>query len=336
MKRRWHIWVGGLLMGGILGVTSGSWARVSYTVQLGDTLTGIARRHGVTLEQMLQANPSLRNDPDLILVGQKLVLPAGATPDVRTVLQTPLPPTVASRLVVTPGRRRATFVSLNLPAVGRPGNRESASKRGSGCAKDKAQKLRALLPEGNYGQTLQDYPTFFWYLPELERPTPVEFQLRRVNAQGQVGEVVYQETFTTTGGGIGSLSLPATAAPLAVGQEYEWSLAVQCTAEDMTNSNPDGWMIATGRIERIAPNNPKLTAALAQANVGDYPAILAEAGIWYDALQRLVAIQRQNPNNQELRQDWINLLGRIGFGAIANQPLRCVQPNPRGGVALCW
>jgi len=56
----------------------------------------------------------------------------------------------------------------------------------------------------------------------------------------------------------------------------------------------------------------------------------------YDALQRLVAIQRQNPNNQELRQDWINLLGRIGFGAIANQPLRCVQPNPRGGVALCW
>ncbi len=335
MQRQWHLWVSGLVLGGILGVTPGSWAQTHYTVRLGDTLTGIARRHNVTLEQMLQANPSLRDDPDLILVGQRLVLPAGATPSVRTALETPLPPNVLSRLVVTPGRRRATFASLNLPTVGRPGNREGASKRGSGCAKDKAQKLRALLPEGNYGQTLQDYPTFFWYLPELERPTQVEFQLRQVNAQGHVGDLVYTETFTSTGGGVGSLSLPATATPLAVGQEYEWSLAVQCTAEGISSSDPDGWMTTIGRIERISPDNPKLAAALAQASVGDYPAILAEAGIWYDALQRLVALQRHNPQNQDLRQDWVNLLEKIGFGAIAQQPLRCVQPNPRGGVALC-
>ncbi len=331
---KWHGWVGSLLVGGLLGLAQIAGAQTGYTVRLGDTLTGIARRHNLTLEQMLQANPSLRNDPDVILVGQKLALPGGATPTVRTALTTPLPPKVQPKVATSPTRRRPAFASLNLPAVGRPGNREGGSKRGSGCAKEKAQKLRVLLPEGNYGQTLQDYATFFWYVPELERPTPVEFQLRRVNAQGQPGELAHSETFTSTGGGIGSLTLPATMTPLAVGQEYEWSIAVQCSV-DSTASEPDAWMIALGRIERISPDNPRLTAALAQANLGDYPAILAEAGVWYDALQMLVALRRQNPTDQELLQDWGNLLGKIGFGAIANQPLRCVQPNPQGGVARC-
>ncbi|MEN9216192.1 MAG: DUF928 domain-containing protein [Gloeomargarita sp. HHBFW_bins_162] len=328
-------WIGGLLIGGVLCLAQVGWAQsFQYVVRLGDTLTGIARRHNLTLEQMLQANPSLRSDPDLILVGQKLTVPA-STPSVQAALQAPLPPTVQPR-VATAGtsRRRPAFASLNLPTVGRPGNREGGSKRGSSCAKEKDQKLRVLLPEGNYGQTLRDYATFFWYLPELERPTPVEFQLRQVNSQGQTGELVYSETFTSTGGGIGSLTLPPTAAPLAVGQEYEWSIAVQCTVDGMATS-PDAWMIAVGRIERISPNNPQLTAALAQANLGDYPAVLAGAGVWYDALQMLVALRRQNPTDQELLQDWVNLLGRIGFGAIANQPLRCVQPNPKGGAALC-
>jgi len=334
MKR--YGWVAGLLVGGMLCWAPTGWAQSPYTVRLGDTLTGIARRHNVTLEQMLQANPSLRNDPDLILVGQKLVLPKGATPSVADVLAPPLPPQVEPKRVATsPTRRRPAFASLNLPTVGRPGNREGGSKRGSGCAKDKEQKLRVLLPEGNYGQTLQDYPTFFWYIPELERPTPVEFQLRRVNSQGQPGELVHSETFTSSGGGIGSLTLPATVAPLAVGQEYEWSIAVQCTLDGMAGE-PDAWMIALGRIERISPNNPRLTAALAQADLGDYPAILAEAGVWYDALQMLVALRRQNPTDQELLQDWGNLLGKIGFSAIANQPLRCVQPNPQGGAARCF
>ncbi|APB34539.1 hypothetical protein GlitD10_2210 [Gloeomargarita lithophora Alchichica-D10] len=331
---KWHGWIGGLLLGGVVGLTPAGWAQSPYTVRLGDTLTGIARRHNLTLEQMLQTNPSLRNDPDVILVGQKLVLPGGMTPTVRTALATPLPPTVQPRVATTTSRRRPAFASLNLPTVGRPGNREGGSKRGSGCAQEKTQKLRVLLPEGNYGQTLQDYATFFWYVPELERPTPVEFQLRRVNAQGQPSELAHSETFTSSGGGIGSLTLPATVAPLAVGQEYEWSIAVQCGVDGMA-SEPDAWMIALGRIERVSPENPQLTGALTQANLGDYPAILAEAGIWYDALQMLVALRRQNPTDQELLLDWGNLLGKIGFGAIANQPLRCVQPNPQGGVARC-
>lgn len=45
-----------------------------YVVQSGDTLSGIAEEFGVTIQQIIDAN-SLQN-PDLLLPGQELVIPA--------------------------------------------------------------------------------------------------------------------------------------------------------------------------------------------------------------------------------------------------------------------
>ena len=44
-----------------------------YTVRRGDTLSKIAREEGVGLGAILRANPGL--DPDVIQVGQEIVLP---------------------------------------------------------------------------------------------------------------------------------------------------------------------------------------------------------------------------------------------------------------------
>ena len=45
-----------------------------YLVQRGDTLSDIAREHGVTLAQLLRANPQIR-DSNQIAVGQQIRLP---------------------------------------------------------------------------------------------------------------------------------------------------------------------------------------------------------------------------------------------------------------------
>jgi spore coat assembly protein SafA len=45
-----------------------------YTVQLGDTLSQIARRFGVTVNALLQANPQITN-PRLLYPGQQIVIP---------------------------------------------------------------------------------------------------------------------------------------------------------------------------------------------------------------------------------------------------------------------
>lgn len=50
-----------------------------HTVRRGETLSGIAKAHGLTLAELLAANPQIR-DPDRIAVGQAVNVPDGAKP----------------------------------------------------------------------------------------------------------------------------------------------------------------------------------------------------------------------------------------------------------------
>jgi len=47
----------------------------TYTVVSGDTLWGVAKKHGVALEALLKANPEIKN-PNLIYPGNKVVIPS--------------------------------------------------------------------------------------------------------------------------------------------------------------------------------------------------------------------------------------------------------------------
>ena len=48
----------------------------TYTVQTGDTVAAIAARHGIQTETLLWNNPDLNTDPDMISVGQQLLIPS--------------------------------------------------------------------------------------------------------------------------------------------------------------------------------------------------------------------------------------------------------------------
>lgn len=52
---------------------------VTYTVQQGDTLSGIAQAHDISLEQLIGANDLV--NPDFLQIGQTLVIPQGETED---------------------------------------------------------------------------------------------------------------------------------------------------------------------------------------------------------------------------------------------------------------
>ncbi len=79
-----------------------------YTVRRGDNLSTIARRHGVTQTEIMSLNQI--NDPDRIVEGQKLLLPAHAqvdetapSPRPRTPTPAPEPAVEGARYVVRPG-----------------------------------------------------------------------------------------------------------------------------------------------------------------------------------------------------------------------------------------
>src|SRR5215207_5311100 len=66
---------------------------MTYTVKPGDTLSKIAMRNGVTLPQLLQANPKI-SDPNKISVGDVINLPDGSSvPSGSTENTQPLPTT---------------------------------------------------------------------------------------------------------------------------------------------------------------------------------------------------------------------------------------------------
>jgi hypothetical protein len=51
---------------------------MQYTIRRGDTLSKIAAAHGTTLQTLLNANPRYRASPDLIRVGDVILIPSGA------------------------------------------------------------------------------------------------------------------------------------------------------------------------------------------------------------------------------------------------------------------
>jgi len=53
-------------------------AYVIYTVQRGDTLTAIAAAFGISLDHIIWTNPAVIHDPNLLLVGDKLLIPSVA------------------------------------------------------------------------------------------------------------------------------------------------------------------------------------------------------------------------------------------------------------------
>src|SRR5688572_18649595 len=62
---------------------------MTHTVKSGDTLAKIARTHGISLEQLLDANPRFRANPNRISIGDILNNPGGQS---GPVVQPPLEP----------------------------------------------------------------------------------------------------------------------------------------------------------------------------------------------------------------------------------------------------
>lgn len=70
-----------------------------YVVQAGDTLSGIARRYGVTAAALASANGLL--NPNLIFVGQRLVIPVAGQPAIAPTGQPPTPPVTPPTIAPT-------------------------------------------------------------------------------------------------------------------------------------------------------------------------------------------------------------------------------------------
>jgi hypothetical protein len=172
--------------------------------------------------------------------------------------------------------------------------------------------MTALVPSQNFGYTLAAYPTFFIYVPQFysENAVAAEFILSDAD-----DNELYRANFQTAKtSGIISLSLPASAnlPPLEVGKDYHWSFALVCDASDRSaDVVVDSW------IQRTTPT-AELATQLQTATAEQQPAIYAQRGIWYDALNSLATLRGQTGNSVPASQ-WVNLLNSVGLVHITRE-----------------
>jgi hypothetical protein len=204
------------------------------------------------------------------------------------------------------------------PERGLPGRREGGGTRGD-CLSS-YQRLTALMPVTNFGKTIAEYPTFFWYIPDVQ-PEAAEFVLLDEN-----DNELYRTRFQVTGdSGVISLSLPENAGmpPLEVGKDYHWYFSLVCDEVDRSGDPyTEGW------IQRVEPD-ADLVAQLETVAERDRPAVYAAAGIWHDALASLAELRRANPQSASLVRSWKTLLASVELANVADQPfvLCCEQDS---------
>jgi LysM repeat protein len=113
----------GVLMAGL---AAGPALASTYTVQSGDTLSGIAARSGVSLSAIEAANPQIHN-PNLIYVNQKVHVPDGRSG------VTPIPGPSVSAATSAPATPDEGSTAASQPAASE-GAATSSSSTNSGTA----------------------------------------------------------------------------------------------------------------------------------------------------------------------------------------------------------
>lgn len=174
--------------------------------------------------------------------------------------------------------------------------------------------LVALVPSsslGNYGLTLDEYPSFYIHVPSLPGAR-LEFILLN-----ELGDRLYETSYVLNDGeGILSIDLPrhANVLPLELEQTYNWQVRVKLNPDSIVTD-----YLVQGQIERFEAE-ATWAKKLDDATLEQKVVLYAQTGLWYDALHTLAQLRRANPDDPQLAQEWAQLLQSVGLEAIADRP----------------
>jgi hypothetical protein len=194
--------------------------------------------------------------------------------------------------------------------------------------------FKVLVPKENSGFTTQAQPTFVISIPpsiggsKMKRTDKISICLTEQGAAPETSR--FQATFAgPTAHGVIHLSLQDSGfAGLVEGKVYDWAIGVTADGQfDCVARNAKAG--ADGAIARIQPD-ATLQAKIASAKPPELPAVYAEAGIWYDAVQTLSDLRRDQPTNFRIQRDWESLLGSVELQSQAKTGYAaCCQIQPR-------
>lgn len=195
-----------------------------------------------------------------------------------------------------------TRIVYKPPLRGAPAVRIDGGSRGSGVS---LICLTVLAPD-HAGLTIHDQPALFWYQSE---PADVPFELTVIEA-GKPQPLLRIRLPDAKKAGIQHVRLSEHGVKLVPGVEYEWVVALVVDPESRSKD-----VVASGFIQRVEPS-AALSARVANANKADLPAIYAEEGLWYDALETLLT--EAQTGDPSLQAESAALLNQAGLTRAAS------------------
>jgi hypothetical protein len=219
-------------------------------------------------------------------------------------------------LLAKPKPKKAIVYIPPLGSAGTPtGRREAAGSRGE-CTQP-TPPLTAIVPLPNWGLAVSERPIFWFYIPSVVDANiteEVEFVLKKRGTS----EEIYQTTFHPKDrAGLVAISLPETVSSLELAEFYDWTLSYQCTPSGKSPERIylDGFVVRVELPDRL---KQQLAAATTER---ERIALYAENGFWQDALTELARLYQNQPNNPEIKADWLALLRSIGLESLAGQKI---------------
>ena len=197
---------------------------------------------------------------------------------------------------------------LDFSDTGRAGQQTAGEARGQ-CG-DTEFPLTALVPVSNWGKTVQEYPSFWFYLPAYYgSATQVEFVLQDKDRNN-----ISQENLSTEGNSdYLYASLPQDRPGLKVGEWYRWYLKVFC---DQQKRYPP--KVVYGWIRRV-PIDSHLRSQLTNNQYPLYE-VYGKAGIWFDAIDSLLQTPSIKKTSLYFQKGWQQLITAKGVDLDLPQP----------------
>jgi hypothetical protein len=198
-----------------------------------------------------------------------------------------------------------------LPALPRfvpPDRAAPASRLGGATRGAKAGELPAIeaLVPPEAALTLEAQPVLYWY---LSRPTPVRVDLR-ILALDPLETALEATLPAPREAGIQRIRLADHGLELAPGRAYQWLVILVPNPGDRSYDRVVG-----GGIERSVPD-AALRERLAGAGRERLPYVLAEAGVWYDAIDVLSRDIDARPSDAQLWNRRAALFSQVGLPDI--------------------
>jgi hypothetical protein len=200
---------------------------------------------------------------------------------------------------------KSEAVTYKPPLRGAPLTRVGGGTRGVG----NVLAVNVLAPSDT-GLTTQEKPTIYWFASQPV-DKPVELTITSTESLQAAATPVFEITLQPPlAKGIHAFRLADHGVALKPGVEYQWFVAVVRNPAQRSND-----VLAGGTIKRVTDS--QVPAQLKQASPAQLPALYAEAGIWYDAIDQLSRQISADQSNRQLRERRAALLEQVGLREAA-------------------